>query len=846
MKRTRILMLLLAILPILGHTQEWEKINTGFDYILKGIEFPDGQSQIGWAGGQSVTWMGDGIVLKTTNGGTTWSSLWTGADQGVEDICFTDMNTGYIGGWSGYFAKTTDGGLTWTPMTPGTDIYYYACIDFKDAQHGVVGAQTNSSTIPAAVYYTSDGGATWATGTGLTGIPVKVVYTTANTYFIVNNSGEIQKSTNGGQTWTSVKTGLGTLVGIDFYNPMIGIATADDGYLYLTFDGGNTWSNQQTGFGQPIWHDAAWMDQNTVYTCGTPEYIYMSTDGGSTWVDDYPINTWTQALYEVICNADGSTYICSSQGYFFRKVPPFSTGFAANSTSVCTGSSLQFNDQSVGTPSTWNWTFEGGNPATSNIQNPVVSYSTPGLYDVTLIISKGTVTDTLTKTEYITVEGPVTAAPSQPAGQTQLCGSLAFDYTTTSVPFATGYTWAIDPVSAGTFTGNGTTATLAAGNTYTGAFTIKVAGSNSCGAGPYSPVLNGFLSHQPVTYSLFSGGGFCAGQPGYDVKLEDSEIGVNYQLYKNAVASGTLVPGTGNELSFGPQTEGDYTVVATATSCTQSMLGTASVYAISSPAAPLIPTGPATVCNTLPTTFTASLPANGFTLHWTLDPPTAGTITQPATTTALVTWNTAFSGTASLSVQGENECGAGPASPALAVSVNAAPAPVIDGSSSVCTNQQTTYSVSNASGTSWNWTVNGGTLVSGQGSSQISVLWGAQGSGYVQVTETSAAGCAGLSNPKQVLINPCTGTDELTKSGFSVYPNPARDVIRVAVSSASNVVSEIILTNAQGAVVYSSGTFEHSGNTVKVIPADHLAPGIYQVSLISGSERKTARVVVAK
>ncbi|MBK7214885.1 MAG: hypothetical protein IPH88_16675 [Bacteroidales bacterium] len=40
--------------------------------------------------------------------------------------------------WSRIFAKTTDGGLTWTPQTPGTDIYFYTDVVFKDANHGVV------------------------------------------------------------------------------------------------------------------------------------------------------------------------------------------------------------------------------------------------------------------------------------------------------------------------------------------------------------------------------------------------------------------------------------------------------------------------------------------------------------------------------------------------------------------------------------------------------------------------------------------------------------------------------------------------------------------------------------
>ena len=223
-----ILIFQLILLVCSGYSQDWEKINTGYNYIFKGIEFPGGQSQIGYAGGQSLTYMGDGIVIKTTNGGSSWSSLWTGTDQGLEGISFPDLNTGYVCGWSAYFAKTTNAGVSWTPQSPGSDIYYYTDVVFKDTDHGVVAAQTNSGM---GIYITSDGGANWSEGTGLTGIPYKVCYVNADTYFLVTNGGDVQKSTNGGLTWSTVYSAGGLLLGIDFYNPMIGIAAGEDGWL---------------------------------------------------------------------------------------------------------------------------------------------------------------------------------------------------------------------------------------------------------------------------------------------------------------------------------------------------------------------------------------------------------------------------------------------------------------------------------------------------------------------------------------------------------------------------------------------------------------------------------------
>jgi len=63
-----------------------------------------------------------------------------------------------------------------------------------------------------------------------------------------------------------------------------------------------------------------------------------------------------------------------------------------------------YTDLSNGTPSDWNWSFPGGDPATSDLQNVAVTYPSAGVYDVILEASDGNNTSTETKTAYITVE----------------------------------------------------------------------------------------------------------------------------------------------------------------------------------------------------------------------------------------------------------------------------------------------------------------------------------------------------------------------------------------------------------------------------------------------------------
>ena len=85
--------------------------------------------------------------------------------------------------------------------------------------------------------------------------------------------------------------------------------------------------------------------------------------------------------------------------------------FTADATSIDEGQQVQFTDNSTNSPTSWEWTFEGGEPATSNEQNPSVTYATGGVYDVALTVSNVYGSDTKTMTDYITVN-PVTGVGS--------------------------------------------------------------------------------------------------------------------------------------------------------------------------------------------------------------------------------------------------------------------------------------------------------------------------------------------------------------------------------------------------------------------------------------------------
>lgn len=831
MKRVFAISILMLATASAGFSQTWEKINTGFNYILMGIEFPESQEQIGFSAGESSTYMGDGIVIKTSDGGTTWTQLWTGVDQGIEGISFPDLNTGYVAGWSEYFAKTTDGGLTWTTQTPGTDIYFYTDVAFKDANHGVVTAQTNTG---AGVYVTSNGGTTWTNASGVSAIPYGLCHAAGDTYFLANNNGDIQKSTDNGLTWTTVYSGGGMMLGVDFYNALIGIGLSEDGRIVKTYDGGTTWQTQITAFGQPLWRSAGWDTQNDVYTVGTPEYIFKSTDGGATWTDDYPASTYNPALYDIHFG-HGIGYICGSQGWFYRKTPLLTAAFTSGPTTICNGSTVQFTDQSVGDPTSWNWTFEGGTPSTSTQQNPVVTYSTPGVYDVTLVVTKLTTNSTLVHEDMITVEAPISAAPVQAAGATEVCGFSINPYTTSAVAGATGYSWTALPSSAGSFSGNGISANLSVSNLWSGAFTVQVAASNSCGAGPYSPGLGVVSSFQPLIYNLFSGGGYCSTQAGFEIKLSDSDAGILYQLFKDGVASGAPVTGTGSLLSFGLQPAGDYTVTSLSAPCNANMAGVATNFLINLPETASMPSGPATACAGSQTSYNTSLPANGFSLLWNLNPAEAGTITQPNLTSAVVSWNPEFSGAATLSVQGLNECGAGPASAELLVTVNPLPTPAVSGTSTVCKNQEVTYLTAAVSGNLYTWSVTGGSITTGQGTNEIKVLWLTEGTGIITVEQTSADNCTAVSQQFAVAVEACTDLTNTNTAEFAIFPNPVKDILTLSLSGSSSAEWSYAIYNQSGQEVLKSDKNSINPNDGRIsIVTSGLPSGVYSIVLQSG------------
>lgn len=99
--------------------------------------------------------------------------------------------------------------------------------------------------------------------------------------------------------------------------------------------------------------------------------------------------------------------------------------FKADTTSGCDFlGAVNFSDLSSSSVNSWFWDFGNGNNST--LQNPLASYTQPGTYTVKLVVSNGTLTDSIVKTNYITIHSSPTANYS--LNKTSGCPTLDVEF----------------------------------------------------------------------------------------------------------------------------------------------------------------------------------------------------------------------------------------------------------------------------------------------------------------------------------------------------------------------------------------------------------------------------------
>lgn len=159
----------------------------------------------------------------------------------------------------------------------------------------------------------------------------------------------------------------------------------------------------QTAFEVEVDDNEATFTNNTVGAIG---YQWGFGDGTIAF-DQNPVHEYQMSgTYEVVLTAyNGCGAASDTQTVVIDNVVVVAptADFVANETVGCAPFSVAFADSSSSNTSTWEWTFQGGIPATSTVQNPSVIYLQPGVYSVTLKASNSVGDDTVSKTSLITV-----------------------------------------------------------------------------------------------------------------------------------------------------------------------------------------------------------------------------------------------------------------------------------------------------------------------------------------------------------------------------------------------------------------------------------------------------------
>ena len=259
---------------------------------------------------------GDGIVSVTEDAGETWSLLATLAtERTVPDITALLVHPAsshifYASNLEGVF-RSNNAGRDWSGVGAGlTDPRVISlAVDPNDADR--VYAGTGSSR-PYAVYegtgmfYSFDGGASWAKASGIPDDPVPAVVvdpTNPNTMYAAAMGAGMYKSQDAGETWSAINAGIqnpyiyslaidplhpntlyaGTLA---LYGDPLWGQHEENPYvaegIYKTEDGGATWRLVfANSHNESIVVDPS--DPNNVFISDHSEKIWHSSNGGRTW-----------------------------------------------------------------------------------------------------------------------------------------------------------------------------------------------------------------------------------------------------------------------------------------------------------------------------------------------------------------------------------------------------------------------------------------------------------------------------------------------------------------------------------------------------------------------------------
>ncbi len=261
---------------------QWSEQVSGITTSLNSVSAVD--ASVVWACGDA------GKVLRTTNGGTTWTSVTSpNAALTLYNICGIDANTALVTGssTSAYVYKTVNGGTNWTLVFTQTGGFMNAITGMSAANNQAVFMTGDPVGGRWSLFMSTNAGTTWdSAGLYLPQAGTETGYNNSlDIYLGTYNAMSIWFGTNNtriynfkyGPGWTAQPTGTQTnILSVFFGDSISGAAGSTTGGLFSS-NGGANWGNNPTYIGSGSINGIAFTYQGVYYTRGSS--VYFSPTG---------------------------------------------------------------------------------------------------------------------------------------------------------------------------------------------------------------------------------------------------------------------------------------------------------------------------------------------------------------------------------------------------------------------------------------------------------------------------------------------------------------------------------------------------------------------------------------